>query len=138
MSTVPPGSRPDTAESTPPAGRRPPGGPASNARLTASTAAVLLVLLAAEGLTILRVGALLTPHVFIGLLLVPPVLLKMGSTLWRFGRYYQGDPAYPRKGPPPALLRLLGPVVVLRTGVVFATGIALLIGPRSIRSEMLQ
>ena len=73
----------------------------SNARLTGSTAAVLLVLLAAEGVTVLRVGALLTPHVFIGMLLIPPVLLKIGSTGWRFVRYYRGSPAYRRKGPPP-------------------------------------
>ena len=57
---------------------------AANARLTAANAAVLLVLLAAEGVTILRVRALLTPHVFIGVVLIPPVLLKMASTSWRF------------------------------------------------------
>jgi hypothetical protein len=50
---------------------------AANARLTASNAVVLLVLLAAEGVTILRVRELLTPHVFIGMVLIPPVLLKV-------------------------------------------------------------
>src|SRR5206468_2516773 len=60
--------------------RRAEAGVAANARLTASNAAVLLVLLAAEGVTILRVRALLTPHVFIGMVLVPPVLLKVAST----------------------------------------------------------
>jgi hypothetical protein len=114
------------------------GRPESNARLTASVAAVLIVLLAAEGFTILRVGRLLTPHVFIGMLLVPPVVLKMGSTMWRFGRYYTGDPEYRHKGPPLPLLRLLGPVVVILTLVVFGTGIVLLLGPRSLRSEMFQ
>jgi hypothetical protein len=59
-------------------------GPDGNARLTSGTAAVLFLLLAAEGLTILRIRGLLTEHVFVGLLLVPPVLLKTGSTLWRF------------------------------------------------------
>jgi hypothetical protein len=98
---------------------------------------VLLVLLAAEGLTVLRVRALLTPHVFIGMLLVPPVLLKVGSTTWRFARYYVGSPEYRRKGPPPMLLRLLGPIVVVLTAAVFATGIALLLGPRTWRSQML-
>jgi hypothetical protein len=112
-------------------------GPEANARLTASTAVVLLVLLAAEGVTILRIRTLLTPHVFIGMLLVPPILLKMGSTLWRFARYYLGEPAYRRKGPPLAILRLIGPVVVVLTLAVFATGIALLLGPRSWRSQML-
>src|SRR5487761_1574006 len=109
----------------------------SNARLTAGIAAVLLVLLAAEGLTILRVRGLLSEHVFIGMLLVPPVLVKTGSTLYRFGRYYFGDPAFREKGPPPALLRLLGPFVVLLTFVVLATGIALLLVGPSQRSAML-
>lgn len=99
---------------------------AANARLTASTAVALLVLLAAEGATVLRVRSLLTPHVFIGVLLVPPVLLKMGSTAYRFLRYYLGSPAYRRKGPPPWLLRILGPAVVTLTLVVLGTGVALL------------
>jgi hypothetical protein len=115
----------------------PDAGVESNARLTGSTAAVLLVLLAAEGVTVLRVHALLTPHVFIGMLLVPPVLLKMASTGWRFVRYYRGAPAYRHKGPPPLLLRLLGPVVVVLTVIVFASGIALLVGPRSARDTLL-
>ena len=56
----------------------------ANARLTGMTALVLLLLLAVEGYTILRVGADLTLHVVIGMILVPPVLLKIGSTSWRF------------------------------------------------------
>ena len=112
-------------------------GPEGNARLTGSTAAVIFILLAAEGLTILSIHSLLTPHVFIGMLLVPPVLLKMGSTFWRFGRYYLGAPEYRRKVPPPLGLRLLGPIVVVLTVSVFATGIVLLLGPSSIRSQML-
>jgi hypothetical protein len=98
----------------------------ANARLTGTVAALLLVLLAAEGVTVLRVRALFTAHVFIGMLLVPPVLLKMGSTGYRFVRYYAGSPAYRRKGPPPALLRVLGPLLVLLTVCLFASGIALL------------
>ena len=81
------------------AARRADVGVAANARLTASNAVVLLVLLAAEGVTILWVRELLTPHVFIGMVLVPPVLLKVASTGWRFARYYRGAPAYRRKGP---------------------------------------
>jgi len=99
----------------------------ANARLTATNAAVLLVLLAAEGVTVLRVRELLTPHVFIGVLLIPPVLLKMASTTWRFAQYYRGGPAYRRKGPPPLLLRLLGPVVVILTVVLLASGVGLLL-----------
>jgi hypothetical protein len=124
-----------------PGHRRPSGsadaGVESNARLTGSTAAVLLVLLAVEGVTVLRVRALLSWHVFIGMLLVPPVLLKIGSTSWRFARYYLGAPAYRRKGPPQLLLRLLGPVVVILTLVLLASGIALILAPHSLRHSLL-
>jgi hypothetical protein len=122
--------RPDPPQAQPRAQRRADAGVAANARLTASNAAVLLVLLAAEGFTVLRVRALLTPHVFIGMLLVPPVLLKVASTTWRFARYYRGDAAYRRKGPPPVLLRLLGPAVVILTVVLFASGVGLLLAGR--------
>ena len=116
---------------------RPKGGVEANARLTGTVAAVLLILLGAEGLTVLRIRALLTPHVFIGMLLVPPVLLKMGSTGYRFVRYYAGAPDYRRKGPPPVLMRLLGPVVVLLTLTLFASGIALLFASHGLRHELL-
>lgn len=104
-------------------------GPEENTRLTAATALVLLVLLAAEGFTILAIRPLLGWHVFIGMLLVPPTLLKLGTTGYRFLRYYLGSPAYVRRGAPPVLLRLLGPFVVALTVVLFASGIALLIVP---------
>lgn len=74
-----------------------------NERLTAMTGAVLLVLLAAEGATILRIHQLLTVHFFIGMLLIGPVLLKMGSTGYRFVRYYTGSAEYVRKGSRPGL-----------------------------------
>jgi hypothetical protein len=93
--------------------------------------------LAAEGVTVLRARALLTPHVFIGMLLVPPIALKMGSTGYRFTRYYLGSPAYRRKGPPPALLRLLGPLVVFLTVSLFASGIGLLFVGPGLRSDLL-
>lgn len=96
-----------------------------NARLTGLAAIVLLVLLAAEGVTVLRIGRLLSPHIFIGLLLVPLVVLKLGSTGYRFVRYYTADPDYRRAGPPSPVLRLAGPVVVLSTVVLFASGIEL-------------
>jgi hypothetical protein len=112
-------------------------GAESNARLTGTTAAILLALLAIEGVTVLRVRALLNWHVFVGMLLVPPVLLKIGSTTWRFARYYLGAPAYRRKGPPPPFLRLLGPVVVILTVVLFASGIGLVLAPHSLRHSLL-
>jgi hypothetical protein len=105
-------------------------GVAGNARLTGAAAAALLVLLAAEGATIPFIGPLLGPHIFIGMLLIPPVLLKLGSTGYRFARYYTGNPPYVEKGPPPLMLRVLAPGVVLSTLALFGTGVALLVdGP---------
>jgi hypothetical protein len=106
------------------------GGAEGNERLTAMTGAVLLILLAVEGFTILRIGRLLTWHFFIGMLLLGPVALKAGSTMYRFTRYYTGHPEYKRKGPPAPLLRVLGPCIVLLTAGVFGSGIMLaLVGP---------
>jgi hypothetical protein len=106
------------------------GGPAGNGRLTALTACVLLVLLAVEGATLLSLRSLISWHILVGLLLVPPVALKLGSTGYRFARYYGGAAAYVEAGPPPLWRRLLGPVVVLSTVGLFGTGVALaVLGP---------
>jgi hypothetical protein len=109
----------------------------ANARLTGSTAAILLALLGTEGVTLLRIGPLLAVHVFVGMMLVPPVLLKLGSTMYRFARYYSGAPAYREKGPPMWLLRLLGPFVVVLTLVLLASGIALLFSSGTWRGPLL-
>jgi hypothetical protein len=101
-------------------------GVAGNARLTGGTATILLVLLALEGATIPFIGSLRGPHIFIGMLLIPPVLLKLASTGYRFTRYYSGSPPYRRKGPPNLPMRLLAPGVILTTLALFATGVALL------------
>jgi hypothetical protein len=106
--------------------------PAGNERLTAMTGGVLLVLFAAECLTLLNIGHLLTLHVFLGMLLLGPVGLKIGSTLWRFTRYYTGSAAYVRRGPPAPLQRVTGPFVILTTVAVLGTGIMLVVeGPGS-------
>ena len=110
--------------------RRESGGAEGNERLTAMTGAVLLVLLLVECYTILRIGRLLTLHVFLGMLLLGPVVLKAASVLYRFVRYYTGSEPYRRKGPPALLLRLIGPVVMLLTACVFGSGIMLAVsGP---------
>jgi hypothetical protein len=103
----------------------------ANARLTGATAAVLLVLLALEGVTIIEVGRLLRLHVFVGMLLIPLVLLKTATTGYRFARYYSGSPAYVRRGPPHPVLRVLGPVVGVLSIAVLATGVVLLWAPAS-------
>ena len=104
------------------------GGVEGNERLTGTSALLLLVLLAAEGATIPFVRQQLTLHIFLGLLLIPPVLLKLGSTGWRFARYYLRDAAYVHRGPPHAFLRLVvAPLTVASTAALFATGVALVI-----------
>lgn len=97
-----------------------------NARLTSTTGMVLLALLAVEGLTVLSVRSMITLHVFLGILLIGPVLLKTGSTAYRFARYYAGARPYVTKGPPHVLLRLLGPLVVVSSLTLLGTGVALL------------
>jgi hypothetical protein len=113
------------------------GGPAGNAVLTAWTGLVLLVLGVAELLTLFDVRGLISWHVAIGALLVPPALLKTGSTSWRLVRYYVGHRPYVEAGPPVLLLRLLGPLVVASTAALLGTGIVLiLLGEASSRSEL--
>jgi hypothetical protein len=99
----------------------------ANRQLTALVAIALLVLLAAEGATLLDLRALLTVHAFIGMLLIPVVALKLASTGWRMLRYYLGGAEYVAAGPPHIVLRaLVAPVIVVSTIVLFATGVALL------------
>src|SRR4029079_9551708 len=104
------------------------GGSTGNRQLTALIAAILVLLLAVGVATLLRLGALLTVHAFVGMLLIPIVALKLTSTGWRMLRYYLGADEYTRQGPPHLVLRaLVAPVVVLSTVVLFATGVTLLV-----------
>jgi hypothetical protein len=113
-------------------GRRSLGGVTGNEILTCAVAAVLTILLLVEGVTILQLGPLLIPHMFVGLMLIPPLLLKLAATGYRFARYYTNSPSYREKGPPLPALRLMAPVLVAATLGVFATGVALLVdGHRS-------
>ena len=96
-----------------------------NSRLTAATGTLLTLLLLVEGFTILDVRGYITLHAAVGLILIGPVALKTVSTMYRFGRYYTGRAAYVRKGPPNIVLRLAGPLVVLSTLAVLATGVVL-------------
>jgi hypothetical protein len=113
-----------------PSASSPPGigddGVEGNSRLTSGLGMILLVMLAVEGYTILDVRGMITLHIFLGVMLVGPVLLKVASTLYRFVRYYSHDAAYVRKGPPHIVLRVLGPLVTLSSLALLGTGIALL------------
>jgi hypothetical protein len=102
-------------------------GPPGNARLTASTGLVLLALLAVETLTTLALRTYLSVHIFLGLLLVPPVALKLASTGWRFLRYYTRNKPYRLTGPPRLLLRVLAPLLVVSTVALFGSGVALIV-----------
>lgn len=97
-----------------------------NSRLTSVTGMVLLALLAVEGFTILSVRQMITLHIYLGVLLIGPVLLKCATTAYRFARYYTGAAPYVRKGPPHVILRVLGPLVVLSSIALLSTGIALI------------
>jgi hypothetical protein len=101
-------------------------GVAGNTRLTSATGLVLVALLAIEGVTILSVRQMITLHIFVGVMLLGPVLLKSGSTFYRFARYYTGSPEYRRKGPPSPLHRILGPVVIGSSLSLLGTGVALI------------
>ena len=103
-----------------------------NSRLTGLVGLVLVVLLFAEGITILSIRGLITLHVFLGLLLVPPVALKIVTTSYRFARYYTGAAPYVRRGPPHPVLRLIGPVLIAVTVALLGSGVWLLVlGPQS-------
>jgi hypothetical protein len=102
-------------------------GPEGNARLTALTGAALMVLLAIEGITLISLRSMLSWHIFVGLLVVPVVALKLGSTGYKIYRYYTRRADYVEAGPPHLLLRLLGPVVALSTIALLATGIVLIV-----------
>jgi hypothetical protein len=69
-----------------------------NARITGTFGAVIFVLLFVEGITVLRVQALISLHAFVGMLLVPFVIVKTASTAYRFVRYYRGHASW--SGPP--------------------------------------
>ena len=70
-----------------------------NERLTATNGVVLIVLLLIEGVTILFLRPLLPVHIFVGILLIPPVVLKLATTGYRMLRYYTGHAAYVDRGP---------------------------------------
>lgn len=118
---------------------KPPSRVEANARLTGTAGIVVLILLIAELVTVvLGAASVLSLHVAIGLILVPPVLVKLASTTWRMVNYYVGAAAYTHRGPPPTLARILGPILSLAIVLVVISGIALILGPSSIHHSALQ
>jgi hypothetical protein len=101
-----------------------------NERLTALAGGILLVLIVVELVTTARLRTFMSAHVFVGMLLAGPLVVKLGSTGYRFARYYTRAPAYVRRGPPHLALRVLGPLLVATTLVVVGSGIGLMVtGP---------
>lgn len=113
------------------------GGPQGNEELTTIAGAILIVLLAVIGITIIRIGQLLWLHLFVGLVLLGPIVVKMASTGYRFVRYYTRNPVYRGEGPPEQILRTIAPIVVASTVMVFVTGILLLATGPSGRGDLL-
>ena len=112
-------------------------GPAGNAQLTAWTGLLLLVLIAVELVTLIDIRGLLGWHVVVGVLLAAVATLKIASTTWRFHRYYTGSRPYTQAGPPPTLLRILGPLVIAATVGVLGSGVWLiLVGAHSGRRPL--
>lgn len=109
-----------------------PGGSDGNRRLTAAVGAVLVVVLAAEGVTLAFLDRLEPVHVLLGIALIPLVVLKLASVSYRAARYYAGAAPYRRAGPPRLVLRALAPLVVVSTAALLATGVALAVaGPQA-------
>jgi hypothetical protein len=100
--------------------------PDGNERLTAAVGVLLVVLTLVEVATLLLgLHTFLSVHVFVGFVLTPLVLLKLASTGWRFTRYYTRSEAYRLKGAPQIVMRMLAPLLVASTVVLFASGIAM-------------
>lgn len=100
--------------------------PDGNERLTAAVGVLLLVPIVIElASVLLGVHTFMSLHVFVGLLLIPPVLLKLASTGWRFARYYLRSRDYVVHGPPQLAMRLLAPLLVAATVVLFGSGVAM-------------
>jgi hypothetical protein len=103
------------------------GGSRGNEILTSVNAAALVVLIGVQLVTVLALESMIRVHLFVGVVLLGPVLLKLGTTGYRFVRYYTGAREYRTKGPPRKLLRLTAPVFVAATVGLFASGVAMLV-----------
>lgn len=101
-----------------------------NERMTAFAGAILFVLILIELIVTANLHSLISVHIFIGIILSVPLIVKICSVGYRFFRYYTKSPAFVQKGPPNIWLRLLAPFLVVVTILVFVSGFGLaLAGP---------
>lgn len=99
-----------------------------NERMTAIAGALLFVFILAELIITASLDGLTTEHIFVGILLSGPLVVKMFSTGYRFFRYYTKSAEFVRSGPPNIILRVLAPFLVLTTILVFISGYGLAFG----------
>lgn len=103
------------------------GGSHGNQILTSLNATVLVGLIALQLVTVLALDSLIEVHLFVGVVLLGPVVLKLATTGYRFARYYGGAREYREKGPPRPLLRVIAPVFVVATIGLFTSGVLMLL-----------
>ena len=103
------------------------GGSRGNEILTSVNAVALVALIAVQLITVFALDSFIRVHLFVGVVLLGPVVLKLATTGYRFVRYYTGAREYREKGPPPALLRAIAPVFVAATIGLFSTGVIMLL-----------
>ncbi|MGH9943974.1 MAG: molybdopterin-dependent oxidoreductase [Pyrinomonadaceae bacterium] len=111
-----------------------------NTRLTRSLGAVLLWLVALQffsallffGLCVnwempawLPYSFVRAVHFFVGFLLIPLVLLKLGTTSWKAVGYYLGRSPYKQEGPPRWYNRLLSPLLGMLFVITTWSGVAM-------------
>src|ERR1700756_1350886 len=100
--------------------------PGGNERLTAAVGLLVIAPVLVEVATVLLgVHTFMSLHVFVGLALIPVVVLKLATTGWRFVRYYLRSGPYVAHGPPQLAMRLLAPLFVVATAVLFGSGVAM-------------
>ncbi|MCA1695392.1 MAG: molybdopterin-dependent oxidoreductase [Actinobacteria bacterium] len=113
------------------------GGVSGNRRLTAGTGTVMHTLLwvqiASAGFFALETFNVVLPsgpwhtvirpvHFFVGFLLAPLIVIKIGSTNYKFVRYYLRDRRYRAAGAPGLFARALAPVLMGSVIVLFVSG----------------
>lgn len=98
--------------------------------MTTETGLLLVPLLLLAGATGLAMrGAQPLPHLAAGLVLVPPLALKLATAGYRFARYHLGDAGYVAAGPPAPGLRPIAPPLLLAVLALMVSGLALWLEP---------